>query len=78
VGRKITSVTWAGATGEYNINGVDGTKYNCTGSGYGAGVYHMALTNRPASSSTLARIQFGSAGTNANSSYNVVTCIGNP
>ncbi len=31
IGTGITSVTYAGSTGQYNINGIDGTKYNCVG-----------------------------------------------
>jgi len=77
VGNKITSVTW-NATGEYNVNGIDGKKYNCNGSGFGS-TYGMFVHNRPNSTTSYARVGFtNNTGTNANTGFASLTCTGIP
>lgn len=80
VGTKITSVSWASAAGQYNINGIDGTKYNCTGQGIVPSVSQsVAVHLRASSTSTYARINtYNSTASTANSAYNSVTCTGIP
>lgn len=75
VGTKITSVTWQ-ATGTYRINGIDGTKYNCNGTGVG-GAYYAIYQNRPGSSSTYAEMIAGTT-TAQNTAYASIHCIGKP
>lgn len=81
VGTKITSVQYI-STGTIQVNGLDGTKYNCIGSGAGpsgAAPYTSWLHNRPASSSSFVYMNKGSvAGTLADGSYNLIQCIGIP
>jgi hypothetical protein len=81
VGTKITSIAWA-ATGGYELNGIDGTKYNCTGGGYGSSAKPtVVLQNRALSTSTRTRVNFHgvtTADSLENSSYASVTCIGVP
>jgi hypothetical protein len=75
VGNKITSVTWV-STGTYRLNGIDGTKYNCTGTGVGASwfpLYH----DRNVSTSTYAQMAAGTSAA-SNSAYNSIVCIGIP
>lgn len=75
VGSKITSVTWVSA-GNYNLNGIDGTKYICTSNG-STSISPFAIggvLDKANSSASLTRISFG--GNNvANASS---TCIGIP
>jgi hypothetical protein len=78
VGSKITSVSWA-ATGQYRVNGIDGTKYICNGNGYQQGTGYAAFHHERASStSLLAYIYAWSGGTSVNSASMSVTCIGIP
>lgn len=72
VGSKITSVTWV-TGGNYRLNGIDGTKYNCHGTGFNGSVNQLLLGNRAASSSTYAQIESPNA-----VGYASVTCIGIP
>jgi hypothetical protein len=79
VGTKITSVTWASATGNYNVNGIDGTKYICNGNAYDgavAGAFSMVHSLGP-STDTYARM-YGSRGGTTYNGYGTVTCIGTP
>lgn len=77
VGSKITSVSFV-STGAYNLNGIDGTKYNCVANSIQSGVaYVPAAHDRVSSSSTFARILTGGASA-VNTGYNSVTCIGIP
>ena len=75
VGSKITSVSRV-AIGQYNLNGIDGTKYQCTGTAYSnAGTNRVAmLFDSSASSSTQATISSQGVDT----SYNSIICIGIP
>lgn len=78
VGNKITSVTWQ-TGGQYRVNGLDGTKYNCTGNGYVTGTGYSSLMHRRSfSASTYAYITAWVGGATANSANVSVTCIGNP
>lgn len=72
-GNKITSVTW-NATGSYNINGLDGTKYVCTGGGEGTS-YVNAYTRRDLSTTSLVRLQAGLSTTLTNAAISVI-CMG--
>jgi hypothetical protein len=75
VGTKITSVSWVG-TGQYNVNGVDGTKYACNGTAYTAA--YLAITHwRDLSTASFARVVGGNP-TSTNSARATVTCIGIP
>lgn len=76
VGSKVTSMTRIGL-GQYNLNGVDGTKYNCQVNGYGGTTYTAPFHDRGASSSSLARITSANA-TTVVDSYGTITCIGIP
>lgn len=77
VGNKITSVSFS-STGVYNVNGIDGTKYSCTGNGVGA-TQLAANHQRAASTSTIAKIVFlNPSSANANASLASVTCHGKP
>lgn len=76
VGTRITSVTRA-ATGNYEANGIDGTKYNCTTSGNSAG-YAIGIHRRDLSTSTKAYFQFGYNTTGVDVSSAVITCMGVP
>jgi hypothetical protein len=77
VGSKIASVTWA-STGNYNFNGIDGTKYNCSGSSINPGVdYRLAFHDRPSSTSVFARIVTATT-TTVNAGLVSVQCIGIP
>ena len=75
VGTKVTSVTWQ-STGTYRINGIDGTKYNCTGTGVG-GAWYPLYHDRPSSTTTYATVASGTT-VLSNSALNSVTCLGNP
>jgi len=75
-GNKITSVTFV-STGSFNLNGVDGTKYSCAGSGYNGG-YMPIFQDLASSTSSLARVAMGIGATATNASYASVTCIGAP
>lgn len=73
VGSKITSVTWS-SLGSYLLNGIDGKKYNCSGTGYTTTNIPI-IHQKPVSTTTYALIQNNP---NANSSYNSVLCMGIP
>jgi hypothetical protein len=74
VGTKITSVSWS-ATGTYNVNGIDGTKYDCGGTGSGAN-YVVLRNTRVFSTSTYARIYAGYNVAVQDSAYNYLICVG--
>ena len=79
-GSKITSVTRS-AAGIYNINGIDGTKYACDGTGVSPGVSPIILVNNlPGGTSSQAQVfSYGtSGGANTDTGYASVTCIGIP
>jgi hypothetical protein len=73
IGSKITSVTYTG-TGAYNLNGIDGFKYNCSGAALIGATYNAIAHNITTSTATYARIQ-NAAGNFATAS---VTCLGIP
>jgi hypothetical protein len=76
VGNKITSVTFV-STGQYNINGIDGKKYSCTGGGHSSGVaYISAFHHLQSSTSTFARFLFGNASTLHDTAHAAITCLG--
>lgn len=76
-GSRITSVTWSFAGG-YNLNGIDGIKYHCTGGGYstGSNMHTLALHNKLSSSTSFARVQMTSTTTGYNSGYTSIVCVG--
>lgn len=77
VGNKITSVSFV-STGTYNINGIDGTKYDCLGQGYrGTGSTYESFIGILASS-TASFFRVVIAGGTANASYSSIRCIGIP
>lgn len=77
VGSKITSVTWASA-GQYNLNGLDNSKYLCSGSGVSTATYGI-VQDIPSGSSSLIRIYTqNTAGSGVNISNASVTCTGIP
>ena len=73
VGNKITSVTWQ-STGNYRLNGIDGYKYNCAGTGYDGGSTFQVLWSNP-SSTSYALLQ---SSTTVNQNRATVNCIGKP
>jgi hypothetical protein len=75
VGSKITSVTRNGG-GEYRLNGIDGTKYQCTGTAYNnAGANRVPmLFDSTGSTSSYATVSSQGVDT----SYNSIICIGIP
>lgn len=76
-GSKITSVAWQ-ATGNYRPTGIDGTKYNCTGS-VGTNNYVAILHDRSTSTSTYANVfTKNSSSALANAAYGSLICIGVP
>lgn len=79
VGSKITSVTWT-STGCYRLNGIDGTKYNCSPSASATGnSFSMGAHFRASSASTYATVCFGSGvSTNVDVLNASVTCTGIP
>jgi hypothetical protein len=76
IGSKVTSMTRIGL-GQYNLNGVDGIKYNCQINGYGGTTYTAPFHDKGASSSSLARITSANA-TTVVDSYGTITCTGIP
>ena len=74
VGSKITSVTWQ-STGTYRLNGLDGTKYNCSGGGIGV-KYAPTLQNTNTSTSSYVTVVNGVDTTPQNAGSNVVVCHG--
>jgi hypothetical protein len=76
VGTKITSVTWS-ATGTYRLNGIDGLKYNCIGSGVG-GAYASFVHDKAGSTTSFANMFSGQGGGISNSGFNNIMCIGVP
>jgi len=77
VGSKITSVSRT-SIGLYRVNGIDGLKYNCTGSGTTnayIGIAHL----KAGSTSSYAEINTGNAaGASTDSANNSLICIGIP
>lgn len=78
-GSKITSVTW-NSLGFYRLNGIDGLKYDCTGSSYTtSSTVSAILHDRTSSTSGYALVGSGHTTLGAlNSSLNSVHCIGVP
>ena len=72
VGGKITSVTRLSA-GQYYLNGIDGTKYNCSGTAHTSPTRKPLLHQWESSSSTTARIT-----SDTDVGFASVTCIGIP
>jgi hypothetical protein len=72
IGSKITSVTRV-QTGGYQLNGIDGLKYNCTGNGFNSS-RRTGLHDRLASTTSYAYISFD----NIDTAYNSIICIGIP
>lgn len=72
IGNKITSVTW-NATGQYRLNGIDGTKYTCLGSGVASGTYYAITQDL-----SLANASYTQIDTAANIGRNSVLCSGIP
>lgn len=78
VGSKITSVTWA-ATGVYRLNGIDGTKYHCSGTGNTVGTGLATCIHSPSGTSSYAEVTCGYPPTGATDSAGVkIDCIGVP
>jgi hypothetical protein len=78
-GAKITSVSFV-ATGQYNLNGIDGTRYNCTTNGVvpGSGPA-ISFYDRSNSTSSVARVRFFSSALAAtNTGTNSAICTGIP
>jgi hypothetical protein len=78
VGTKITDVTRSG-TGDYKLNGIDGTKYVCTtGNAYNVGV-RPGVHSLGSSTSTYAQLYYYTTGTTLlDVGFASVTCIGIP
>jgi len=77
VGNKITSVSWE-AAGTYRLNGLNGVKYNCSGTGV-ATTYAAIIHDKTTSTASYARLLLmNSAAALTNSFDNSVTCIGIP
>lgn len=80
VGSKITTVSFV-STGLYNVNGIDGTKYNCVSTGAidPTGAAIAMAHNRSSSTSTYARIAATTSGAVlANVLQTSVNCMGIP
>jgi hypothetical protein len=78
VGNKISSVTWVSA-GNYNLNGIDGAKYNCSGQGFSSGTSVLPmLHNRVNSTSSFARVTGYNVTATTNAAYVSIDCIGVP
>lgn len=76
VGNKITSVTWS-STGNYRVNGIDGTKYYCFGSAAGTN-YSSIIYDLSSSTSSYAAVVAGSGASGGNVGFGSVYCIGVP
>jgi hypothetical protein len=77
VGSKITTVSRS-STGSYNINGIDGTKYNCTSTAYGT-IPTFLFHDRNSSTSLLAKVNaLNTSNAFSDTSLASVTCIGIP
>lgn len=74
-GSKITSVTFVSA-GTYDVNGIDGTKYTCTGSANNASTAASVLDHDGNSTSSLRRVQCYNGGSPTNCSQASIICIG--
>lgn len=72
VGTKITSVTW-NSTGIYLLNGIDGLKYNCSGSANTGSVLSAFSHARQVSTVSYAAME-----TSANIRNGSIQCIGIP
>jgi hypothetical protein len=77
VGNKITSVSFV-ATGGYNLNGIDGTKYNCSGSSSSASSGNLVLVHTRANSTSSYAQIVSAIGSAINALSASVTCIGIP
>lgn len=73
-GSKITSVTYDDV-GKYRINGLDGTRYSCTGSGNTGSNYVAAVNQLSSSTSSYVYMVTGTTAA-ANSGMVSVICIG--
>lgn len=76
-GTKITSVTFV-STATYDVNGIDGTKYECSGTAFTGGNYGNLIQDLGASTTTKARILSGNGASSNNAGYAQLTCIGTP
>jgi len=77
VGNRITSVSFV-STGAYNVNGLDGTKYECNGNGFGAANYNTIFTDLGSSTVSFVRVSSGVGGAQDNTRSASLTCIGIP
>jgi hypothetical protein len=75
IGAKITSVTRNG-TGDYSLNGINGTTFHCTGTGAGSTTYAPGAHLRATSTSSLARIQFANTSSAVDVGTASIWCIG--
>jgi hypothetical protein len=77
VGSKITSVSFV-STGVYNVNGIDGTKYFCSGTGdNGTGVTPIR-TIKGVSTSSFVRVENANFATLGNAANASINCVGIP
>lgn len=76
-GSQISSITF-NATSSYNVYGIDGTKYSCSGTGFTSGNYGVIVTETGSSTSSYVRIRTGHLGTNSNIDSATMTCWGTP
>lgn len=77
-GNKITSVTFS-TTGQYNINGIDGLKYDCVGNAYQSAVGGSSLVHIESGSTTsLAKMYNWVSGGTQNAGDAHVFCFGIP
>jgi hypothetical protein len=74
-GTRITSVTFT-ATGQYRVNGIDGTKHECIGAGFGSTVNRETLLQERAGSTSTYALMTSDGPTNLG--YNSVICFGKP
>lgn len=75
VGSKITSVSYSGVPGQYNLNGLDRSKYNCTGVGFTGSIFDSLWQNTSNGGVSAVYMQSASG---ANLQRAIVTCIGIP
>ena len=77
MGGKITSIVHTGTTGRYDLNGIDGKKYICSGSATDNG-YSICVHSKAQSTSTSARIICGYGATADNVANGSIKCAGIP
>lgn len=77
IGTKLTSVTRQ-STGVYRFNGIDGTKYNCNGTGIAGadlGIFFHEINN---STSSYVQATITNSGGSLGNAYMMVNCVGIP